>query len=695
MLSRIIGFVFLAFCFVQAVGVMVDSDGIVMDSQYVEPLTPRYYHLRSPLIQEIESSILQDVLISLLPERSLYLADDFLSLSRERVLDQHFDSGFLNWLFLSLSGKDAYGKQAKNGDGEKKDTDSDSSSSSSDSESEHSPDEAEPPADGGDNGKDDAGRGGKPPQRPEDKKLKVNEVVEKSTNEWVMISVNGKEFRVRRKEYEKNQCPVCQQILQDAVPLCQIHRTCESCSSDYRKSPRGKLNICAQCERYLKKLNEDTIEIVRETVQLDINGMEVHCETCSWDGAFCDAGSHECEMAIVTCPHAGCGQQLIESEVEQHVTECPWRPQTVTVTLPQWLAETLSHHAISEEGETETSELLQELSLAMSSHHKGVFFENAGCQTEVLTSEAECQIEAEIVETECQTLENEITGMHYRECEYYPEKCPCCDVEHPRGQMDNHLSSCPKLILKCKKCDEEVQREAMAAHVGSTCPQHVIQCSHCAHRCVRAKMASHEFGCLTAPRTCHQCKETYMPENEIEHLELCRGNHGPCIRCGYKEHSGRCEGGSKPLYSEVGETQHIGCGFYRCQENLARFFWVINEKIFNELWCRNLHGITAGPTHNYRGYTYQLILRVQDSELHMRLLITGEKYGAPKQCKVYVMEKTYECHTSIETEFIQDKEHFLLDCNLGKFGDEVCGVSDGSKYSSDHLILMIDITCVQ
>ena len=686
-----------AICLAHAREGMTDPEGIELDVHYLEPLTPRYHHIESPLIRELEASILLETLSSSMPDRPRYFMEGYFTIDVGRPLNRLHDFSFLNWLFLSLTKSNADGKQAKNGNGKKKDSASDSSSS--DSESEDDPDEAGSHAEnnGRKNDKDgaDGNKEQPPPQTPE-----VREITEKSSQGWMVLSINGKEFRVKRKAYEQNSCCICLALVNNAVPTCPGHNACAECRDGMERTRLE--NLCPTCRSGFISLTEDNVQIVRLTRQAAINTMEVACCDCQWEGEYSDIPTHSASCVRVCCRHAGCTEEFSQSDedaIHSHEAECPWQPQTVTVSLPQWLSQALSECCITNGGNDDMSIMLQGISVAITSHQHShieavAVAQNSECQTEVFTSEVECQVEAETTDIECQTDENEITHRHYQECEYFPVKCPCCDEKHPREQMHNHLTVCPKLIINCEHCDEEIEKAAMPDHLKHTCPQSVVQCRHCAYQCVRAKMPAHEFECLTTPRNCHQCRETYRPEDEFAHFEQCRPvSH--CIQCGEKNHPEKCIDRYKPNYAEVGNLHHMGCGLYRCQNNLSRFFWVIPKRLFYQLCRRNLHCVAAGTSHQYRGYTYQLLLRAKDSELHIRLIVTGRKYGVPGQCTVFVMAKEYQHLSSQEVDFTENEGRFELNCNLGKFGRKVNGIFGGDERCENHLILMFDITGIK
>jgi hypothetical protein len=146
-------------------------------------------------------------------------------------------------------------------------------------------------------------------------------------------------------------------------------------------------------------------------------------------------------------------------------------------------------------------------------------------------------------------------------------------------------------------------------------------------------------------------------------------------------------------YREVDKVKYLGGGLHRCTNHPSRFFWIIPERLFHQLWRKELHCI-AVKSPGDRGYAYQLLLSARDSRLHVRLIVQGTKYGAPKEGTVYVMGNEFSFSSISEAGFEQVGTRFILDCDLGRFGYEVCSDPD-DRYGRENLILMFDILGIQ
>ena len=67
-------------------------------------------------------------------------------------------------------------------------------------------------------------------------------------------------------------------------------------------------------------------------VKLQINSLKIHCpmEGCEWVGELLDKNDHLSKCKYVSMPCELCGVDILKSNMDMHVKECPQRKVSCT-----------------------------------------------------------------------------------------------------------------------------------------------------------------------------------------------------------------------------------------------------------------------------------------------------------------------------------------------------------------------------
>lgn len=113
------------------------------------------------------------------------------------------------------------------------------------------------------------------------------------------------------------ECPVCRQVLRDAVQCEQQHAVCSLCL-------QGCEGRCPVCRTPVP--SPAPARVVRQLVDM----LKIRCEKveegCTHIGTVADITRHEleCDYSMISCPNAGCTARAKPLKMQSHRAECPY-----------------------------------------------------------------------------------------------------------------------------------------------------------------------------------------------------------------------------------------------------------------------------------------------------------------------------------------------------------------------------------
>ncbi|KAL8573174.1 hypothetical protein ACOMHN_036159 [Nucella lapillus] len=120
-------------------------------------------------------------------------------------------------------------------------------------------------------------------------------------------------------------CPVCLNVMRDAMQTVCGHRFCKTCITRVAgDKPWGRCPVDKTALRRSEQLFND-IAMRREILSLTVKCKNSN-EECTWTGELRDAEKHlkECPMENIVCP-IGCQATLRRGQVAEHKELCPQR----------------------------------------------------------------------------------------------------------------------------------------------------------------------------------------------------------------------------------------------------------------------------------------------------------------------------------------------------------------------------------
>ncbi|XP_076439481.1 TNF receptor-associated factor 6-like [Babylonia areolata] len=123
----------------------------------------------------------------------------------------------------------------------------------------------------------------------------------------------------------KYMCPVCLNVMRDAMQTVCGHRFCKSCITRVAgDKPWGRCPVDKTALRRSEQLFND-VAMRREILSLKVKCKNSN-EECTWTGEIRDSEKHlkECPMENVQCP-IGCQATLRRGQMTEHKEECPQR----------------------------------------------------------------------------------------------------------------------------------------------------------------------------------------------------------------------------------------------------------------------------------------------------------------------------------------------------------------------------------
>lgn len=124
---------------------------------------------------------------------------------------------------------------------------------------------------------------------------------------------------------------------------------------------------------------------------------------------------------------------------------------------------------------------------------------------------------------------DEISTDHLQVCLEVPLPCPMqeCNQKIKRCKLNEHLTKCPKLVVKCPNhengCSTMIRRENLEEHC-LTCPKRHHVCPHCKLQgSYDFIVGEHTVECTEIRVTCSTplCKERIRQHDVKQHLKVC------------------------------------------------------------------------------------------------------------------------------------------------------------------------------
>eukprot|EP00040_Diaphanoeca_grandis_P002532 m.22050 g.22050 ORF g.22050 m.22050 type:complete len:646 (-) comp13670_c0_seq1:28-1965(-) len=314
------------------------------------------------------------------------------------------------------------------------------------------------------------------------------------------------------------ECPICIEVVKDAVQCDNQHVFCRDCLSNPVIKRTGLCPTCRcvvtqpQPSRLARNLVSDLQghcpntdcntrmklgEIARHMTsvcELRPTQCPNHVHGCTTVVPFRHLPGHDrqCAHKLLLCEHAGCGALFRRASLYVHLNACEWR--TVDCV-------------------------------------------NDGCNVEVPFKMMDTHVDSE--------------------CKFARVKCVCGAFISKKDQSVHNASVCPKFVVSCGNagCEHTCQRDSLRLHRNHDCPFEALPCpnSTCTQILPRKLIPKHRLQeCIGELVYCHhgECRLEYLRSEHARHVGVCNYTSIDCplngcsahiLRKHIKKHSKECK----------------------------------------------------------------------------------------------------------------------------------------------------------
>lgn len=116
---------------------------------------------------------------------------------------------------------------------------------------------------------------------------------------------------------------------------------------------------------------------------------------------------------------------------------------------------------------------------------------------------------------------------HNKVCEFRYVECPYCECNQIKSEYENHLIICLKRPKICEFCDESVPYDIFQSHIRTDCPKILVKCPNCEEEVEKYKLLHHKgFICVHAgTEKCKNCGRLINANVFDIHRKRCKGGY--------------------------------------------------------------------------------------------------------------------------------------------------------------------------
>ena len=275
-------------------------------------------------------------------------------------------------------------------------------------------------------------------------------------------------------------CPVCLDVLKDAVQCDNQHAFCATCTGQ----------SCPLCR--CSTARAVPFRLLREL----IGDFEGHCQHCQKTFTLNKIDTHQnnCDQKLYTCR---CQEQIRLGLRCLHDTVC----QDIMVKCPnEGCEEYFKRRDMSSHREHCQHEVVKctHVSCMKKMKRKAVVGHRLlKCPEEPMKCERGCN----------ETFLRRCYDAHRSTCTHVPIECTAsrCTFQVLKKDLQDHQDVCQFVIVKCDKCHAEKARSQLRSHEDE-CLEEFVKCPHdCGTNILRKNVSRHAKKCVQAPWTCPDC----------------------------------------------------------------------------------------------------------------------------------------------------------------------------------------------
>ncbi|XP_065897104.1 TNF receptor-associated factor 3-like isoform X2 [Dysidea avara] len=119
---------------------------------------------------------------------------------------------------------------------------------------------------------------------------------------------------------ERLQCIQCHFLLNGPLQLQCGHRLCTPCAVKLKQQSSQTL-FCDKCQKYVESSKTFHDKAIAKEIECSV----ITCPQCGWTGEYRNYQKHlkeGCQLIKVSCPNEGCGEEIIKSQLDEHLQQC-------------------------------------------------------------------------------------------------------------------------------------------------------------------------------------------------------------------------------------------------------------------------------------------------------------------------------------------------------------------------------------